>query len=632
MLNLMRKHAGSWMIKVILGVIVVVFVFWGVGSRRARQRNRVAVVNGSIISLDEYRNVYDRMLEQYRRQFGDALDQKLLKTLNLRRQTLDRLIERRLSLQQAEGLGLRVTNEALAGAIQKIPAFQYNGQFDPMRYKRVLSRSGMTPEIFEESVKEDLLVEKMEGIVVGSMKVSDAEALENFKWREEKVSLDYVVFSPTSYEGVGVSSEEIETYYSEHKKGYEIPPKINVSYVRFAFKDLEPEVNVSEEEINEYFDLNRDSYGTPKKVRARHILFKVEGEADADAIERVRKKALSVSKEAKAGADFAELAKKHSDDPGSKTKGGDLGFFEEDKMVKPFSDAAFSMKPDEISDPVRSPFGWHVIKVEEVQEAKEPALDTTVKEEIREKLVKDGARTLAYDRAEEMYDACYGPGHIADEARAQELQIHETGFFARGDRVEGIKDRGKFTETAFDLADDEVSEVLELAEGYYILEVTGRKAAEIPALKTVEEEVRKDLIVIKQEELANKSAEAFLDALKQGAAFEKEAGRRGLESKSTELFKRFGSIPEIGAEEEITDTAFSLDLSAPLAERVIKGKKDFYVIRLKERREADSKEFEAQKEETKRSLFFQKRQKLLDGWFDQLRQKSEIEIEEGFLS
>jgi len=632
MLNVMRKHAGSWMIKLILGVIVIVFVFWGVGSRRARQRNRVAVVNGSIISLDEYRSVYDRMLEQYRRQFGDALDQKLLKTLNLRRQTLDRLIERRLSLQQAERLGLRVTNEALAGAIQKIPAFQYNGQFDPMRYKRLLSRNGMTPETFEESVKEDLLVEKIEGIVVGSIKVSDVEALESFKWREEKVSLDYVAFRPPSYEGVAVPPEELETYYSRHKKGYEIPAKINVSYVRFAFEDLEPEVKVSEEEISQYFDLNRESYGTPKKVRARHILFKAEGEADADAIEGARKKALSVSEEAKAGADFAELAKKHSDDPGSKPKGGDLGFFEEDKMVKPFSDAAFSMKPGEISDPVRSPFGWHVIKVEKVQEAKEPALDNTVKDEIRAELVQDGARTLAYDRAEAMYDACYGPGHIADEAMAQELEIHETGFFARGDRVEGVKDRGKFTETAFDLADDEVSEVLELAEGYYILEVTARKAAEIPALKAVEEAVRKDLIVIKQGELANKAAEAFLDALKQGAAFETEAKSRSLEPKSTEFFKRFGSVPGIGAEQEITDTAFSLDPSAPLAERVIKGKKDFYVIRLKERKEADPKEFETRKEEAKQSLFFQKRQRFLDEWFDQLRQKSEIEIEEGFLS
>ncbi|MDY6953409.1 MAG: peptidyl-prolyl cis-trans isomerase, partial [Thermodesulfobacteriota bacterium] len=189
-----------------------------------------------------------------------------------------------------------------------------------------------------------------------------------------------------------------------------------------------------------------------------------------------------------------------------------------------------------------------------------------------------------------------------------------------------------FTETAFDLADDEVSEVLELADGYYILEVTARKPAEIPALKAVEEDVRKDLIVVRQGELAEKAAEDFFDALKEGADLEKEAESRGLEIKSTDLFKRFGSIPGIGAEQEITDAAFSLDPAAPLADRVIKGKKGFYVIRLKERKEADAKEFEARKEETKRSLFFQKRQRFLDAWFDQLRQESEIEIEEGFLS
>jgi peptidyl-prolyl cis-trans isomerase D len=626
----MRKHAGSWMIKVVLGVIVVVFVFWGVGSYRSQRGNRVAVVNGAVISLDEYRSAYEQLRDQYRMQFGDALDQKLVERLGLRGQALDQLIHRRLLLQQAERLGLYVTDKELARTIQEVPAFQSDGGFDPRRYEVVLARNRITPEVFEDSIRQDLLVEKMRNIVTGSIKASDAEALETFKWREEKIRIDYVAFRPLSYEGITVTPEEMAAYFSEHQKDYELPPKVKVAYVQFDVASLEKEVDVTEEEINQYFDLNRDRYAEEKEVKARHILFKVDQDADEKTVARTRQKALKVLEEAKAGADFAELAKKYSEDPGSKTKGGDLGFFTKDRMVKPFSDAAFAMKPDEISEPVRTPFGWHIIKVEEVKEAKEPVLEE-VKEEIRAKLVKDAARSRAYDRAEEMYDAAYGPGHLEAVAEARDVEVHETGFLALGDAVEEIKESAKFMQTAFDLKEGEVSEVLELEDGYYIVEVIGRKPAEIPEFKAVEDKVRKDLIAAKQGELAKSAAEEFLAALKEGADFQEEAKSRGLEPKTTEPFKRFGSIPGIGSERELAEMAFSLDASSPLAESVIKGRKDYYVIRLKERIEVDPKEFEAKKEETIRSLVLQKRQKAMEEWLAQLRRQSEITIQEGFL-
>ncbi len=630
MLNLMRKHAGSWMIKVMMVLIAVVFVLYFGYSFRGRRANRVAAVNDSVISLDEYRGVYDRLLEQYRRQFGDALDQELLKRLDLKRQAMDQLIDRRLLLQEATRINLHVTDEELSKAIQKVTAFQYNGQFDRRQYERVLAQNRMTPGAFEESMKRDLLTEKMQGIVLGSIKVSDAEALETHKWREEQVSLDYVTFMPSSYDASTVTPAELETYFSEHQKAYETPAKRKARYVVFAFNELEPEVHVSEEEISQYFDLNRDNYATPKKVRARHILFKLEPDSTQEQIDGVRKRALEVLKEAKAGGDFAKLAEKHSDDPGTKTKGGDLDFFTEGQMVKPFSDAAFAMKPGEISDPVRTRFGWHLIKVEEVQEAKEPAL-AGVEEEIRKKLVKDAARNLAYDRAEEIYDASYGTGHLSDAAKAQEVETHETDFFTQDGQIEGIKQSETFANAAFDLGEDELSDILELADGYYILEVIGRKPAEIPEFADVEEEVRKQVIEVRQDELAKKAAEEFLSALKEGTEFQEEAENRKLERKSTELFKRFGSIPGIGFEQAITAAAFSLTPSEPLADDVIKGKQGYYVIRLKERKEADAKAFEDKKAETTRSIVLRKRQAVLDEWLAELRQRSEISVEPGFL-
>ena len=630
MLHLMRKHAGSWLIKVVLGVIVVVFIFWGVGSYRAQRGNRVAVVNGEVISLEQYRDVYDKLMDQYRRQLGSSLDQKLLKTLGLKRQALDQLIDRSLLFQKADQLGLHVTKEALVRAIQKMAAFQHNGRFDPRRYQKILAVNRMTPEMFEESIRQDLLMEKMQGFILGSIKVSDPEALESFKWREEKINLEYVVFKPSSYKDVKVTSEEVETYFSKQTNAYETPPKVKVKYVRFGFKDLESQIKVSEEEISQYFELNKNAYSTPKKVRARHILFKTEPDAKEEKLDEVRNKALKVLKEARAGADFAKLAEKYSDDPGSKNKGGDLGFFARDRMIKPFSEAAFAMKPGEISEPVQTPFGWHLIKVEESQEAKEPVL-AEVEGQIRSKLVKEGARTLAYDQAEEMYDASYAAGHIADVETTPEIEIIETEFFGRLDRVKGIKESTKFAEVAFNLGDEDVNEPLELTDGYYILEVIDRKPAEIPELGAVEKKVSNDLLGVKRDELARKDAEEFVQAIKKGNKFETEAKNRKLDVKSTGFFKRFGSIPGIGSEREIMDAAFSLSPSKALPESVIKGRQGHYVIRLKEQQEVDPKEFEAKKSEIKSGIISQKRQKLINEWFAQLRQKSEITIVEGFL-
>lgn len=629
MLYLMRKHAGSWIIKIVLGIIVVVFVFWGVGSYRAQKGNRVAIVNGQTIALEEYRSAYEQLKEQYRRQFGNALDQKLLKTLGLKKQALDQLINRRLVLQEANRLNLHITKEELIRAIRTLAAFQENGHFDPRRYQRLLAANRMTPEIFEEKMKDDLLAEKLQGFILGSIKVSDAEALETFKWREEKVSLEYVVFKPSSYKDVKVTTEEVESYFSENEKAYEIPPKVKAGYLRFGFKELESQVDVSEDEISQHFEINKKTYATPKKVRARHILFKVDPGATQEELDEARNKAQLVLEEVKSGADFSKLAQEYSDDPGSKSKGGDLGFFAGDRMVKPFADAAFAMKSGEISELVATRFGWHIIKVEDVQEAKEPAL-SEVKDRIRSKLVTEGARTHAYDQAEEMYDASYGAGRLSDVAKAHGTEMLETDFFPRGDLVKGIKQARKFAEVAFDLGDDEVSEPLELADGYYILEVIGKKEAAIPELGSVEEKVRKDLIGVRQDELAKKEAENFLQAIRNGNEFEAEAKRLKLEAKTTDLFKRFGSIPGIGSEREIMDVAFLLSPSKPIPEAVIKGRQGYYVIRLKDRQDADPKEFEDRKAEVKSGIISQKRQKLMEEWFAQLRRQSEITIEEGF--
>jgi len=630
MLHLMRKHAGSWLIKVVLGVVVVVFILWGSSAYRARQGNQVAVVNGETIGLEEYQSTYERLIEQYRRQFGNTLDPEAFEKLDLKRQAMDQLIGRRLFLQKARSLDLAVTDQEIIGAVQNMAAFQEGGRFDARMYQRVLAANRLTPEMFEEGLREDLVVEKIRQLVITSAKVSQAEALETYQWREGLVSMDYVVFEPSAQKEIALTPEEVASYYDQHKADYEIPAQVKIGYVVLPFKDLQAGVSISDEEIEEYFQDNKEAFATSKKVQARHILLKVDQGASQEARDMARGMALKVMNEAKAGADFAELAKKYSGDPGSKDKGGDLGFFTEDRMVEPFSAAAFAMKPGEISEPVETVFGWHIIKVEAVQEAKEPLL-AEVKETIRTKLAEDRARSVAYDQAESLYDAAYG-GRLADTAKARGMEIHETEFFSRGDPFKGMPQAEKLAQVAFDLSDEEVSEPVELPDGYYLLQVTERKDALIADLEAVEKRVREDLTKSRQDELAKKDADAFLGKVKDGRDLEQEAKMVGLEMKSTDYFKRFGSIPGIGFERELIDMVFSLSPSRPLPEKVVKGKKGYYVVRFKGRKEADPNAFETKKSEIEQGLLAQKQQNMLDEYLSQLRQDGEVSIEEGFLN
>lgn len=630
MLHLMRKHAGSWMIKVVLGVIVVVFVFWGVGSYRSDRENRIAVVNGQVIALEEYRSTYEQLLDQYRRQFGGALDQQLVKTLGLKRQALDHLINRRLVLQKADELNLQVTDNELADAIQGMEVFQENGRFVPERYQRLLAMNRMTPEVFEESLRRDLLVDKTQQYILGSVKVSAAEAWESFQWREEQIAIDYVLFKPSLFNDVVVTPEELESYFSSHEKDYETSASVKAGYVRLDFEAFEPKVAVSEDEIVEYFEDNRETFGTPKRVRARHILFQLEPEAPQETLDAVRAKAQKVLEEARSGADFAELARQYSEDPGSKDKGGDLGFFTRERMVKSFSDAAFSMAAGQISDLVASRFGWHIIKVEQIEEATAPVL-AEVYDEIQKKLVKEAAKNLAYDEAESLYMATYEGARLGEVAEAKGRQMIETDFFARSDPIKGISLADKFAEIAFGLGDDEVSEPLELSDGYYLVEIVERKDAEIPELQSIAEKVRTDLLAVKQDALAQEKAGAFLESLQQGKDLDAAAKEQQLEVKSSDFFKRTGSIPEIGSEQELVTVAFFLGPTNPLPDSVIKGRQGYFVIRFKDRKPADRNEFESRKEDIIAQIISQKQQEFINQWLARLRQEGEVIVQEGFV-
>ena len=624
MLRLMRDYATSWLIKIILGAIVVVFVFWGVGSFRDRKSNVIASVNGEGVSLEEYRSTYNNLLEQMRQRFGNNLNEEVLQMLRIDKQALDQLIEQRLLMQEVERLKFRVTDEEVIKTIQNISSFQTNGVFDSRLYTTVLNYNRLTPEGFEAAQKERLLVEKLRAYLFSNFQVSENELKEYYEWKNVSASIDYVLFNPETYQDIELTEDALETYFNAQKESYKTNPLRKAQYLHFDPQDYKADVKISAEDVETYYLENREKFATPKTVEARHILFKVNAEATQELEDAAKAKAENVFGMIQKGEDFAAMAKQYSEGP-SKENGGQLGAFKKEDMVAPFAEKAFSMKQGEVSEPVRTQFGWHLIKVEKVNEASAQSLEDAA-QPIQATLTDDQAKTLAYDKAEAFYETTLEGDFIADVGKEMGLAVKMTGLFSMTGPEKDIQSQKAFADAAFALSLNQISEIQDFEDGYYILQVVEVIPGKIPGLGAVKEAVTKDLMKEKQANLAEEKAKALLAKLKSDPSTD----TNDVTFKSTDYFKRNDQIPDIGWENEISQAVFGLSSAQPLPENVVKGKNGFYVIRLKDRRLPDSQEFDKERKLLQETLINQKKLRAFNTWLAEIRKNSEITIHESF--
>jgi peptidyl-prolyl cis-trans isomerase D len=627
MLNLMRKHASSWMIKVVLFAIVVVFVFWGVGSMRSQRATQVADVNGEIVTLEAYRQAYNRLLDNYRRIYGGQLDENMMKTLRPNELALNQIVERILLTQEAERMNIEVAKEELVEAIQRIPAFQNNGVFDYQRYNQVLTQNNLSAERFETDRSQELVLNKLRAVVLNGITVSDDEAQEWYNWSKTKISLEYALFSPNAYKDAQSTAEQDQAYYNEHKDKYRTEAQVKARYLRFDPEAYKADISISDELIAEYYNGNPSEFKTEKRVKARHILFKVDEGADEKTSDSKKAEAVKVYEMAKAGKDFADLAKEYSEGP-TKTKGGDLGWFTRERMVKPFADKAFSMAQNDISEPVRTNFGWHIIKVEQVEEGTTQSLKAAA-EGIKVKLIDEKAKEVALEKAEALYDSVFDGDDLAAAGQAHQVSMQETEFFtAKGPSQKGILQTRQFAQTAFSLEKMAISEIKDFGNGYYILQVIDRAGAQVPEFDQVADRVKADSIKDQQKKRAQADAEAFLSDVQKGKTFADAGAQYNVTPLETELFERNGAIPKIGNEQQISQAAFELTAQKPLAEKVLQSNKGLYVIRLKDRQvpNAQDPDFDKEKESIVSRLTEQKRQATYQNWLADLKSRSKIDV------
>jgi peptidyl-prolyl cis-trans isomerase D len=558
------------------------------------------------------------------------LNEETIKGLRLKEQALNQLIDQKLMLDEAANLGISVSDQELAESIAKIEAFQTAGVFDPKRYEYVLSRLRLTQDAFEADQKRAMLVDKMSKFVAANVKVSDAETLDWYQWNNASVDLRFVKFPANRYQDISPTEDEVKSFFEAHKENYKTDVELNARYVLIDPKAYTDRVSLTEEDLRTYYDNNPDEFYTPKTVKARHILIKVDPQADEKNVEQARQKALEILKLAREGRDFAELAKQYSEGP-TAANGGDLGVFRKDAMVKPFADQAFMMKAGDISEPVQTRFGWHIIKVEKVNEATSASFEAA-RDDIRRKLTDERAKALAYETAESIYDNSFQGDDLVQNAEDQHLAITQTGFFTQKGPVKGIKDGAKFAAAAFALPVMDVSPIQELNDGYVILQVTDKKDSQIPDLQAVAPRVRADLIKEKQNEKARAEAEAFLAALQDGKSFDNESERMGFPVDTTGFFTRNTPVPKIGNNPDLSDAAFLLSPQNRWPQKVFDGDNAYYVVEINGRKEPSAEDFAKEKVAVKEKLREQKQYRTVTDWLAELRDGSEITIDKSYLN
>jgi peptidyl-prolyl cis-trans isomerase D len=625
MLNILRKHATSWIIKVALGLIVVVFISWGGYSYKDREAGRLAKVNDQYITYGEYRKVYDQLVENYRRQMGKAFSQEFIEKLKLKEQALEFLINQYIVIGAAGELGLATTPQEIQNAILRYPVFQNAGKFDQARYVELLRMNRLTPETFEQQLAEDLLQRKVENFIKRQATVGEDEIQADVEFNHTRIQLAYVMFDPKDYENkVKIQPEQLDAYYQEHASQYMDPEKRRFALVIFNRDNYLPSLKVTDGEIKRYYEDNQKRYRQEGQVRARHILLKLTPEATDAQVAKVRTEAEKILAEARKGADFPALAKKYSQDP-SAGQGGDLGYFSREKMVPEFSEAAFNLKPGEVSDLVRSSFGFHIIKVEDVRPEQIRELET-VREEIELALKRDKARNLARNDAQELADRAYADKEVAKPAQARNLEVQTTAWLTQKDSLPDLGSAPQAMQKLFALAKDESSGAVEFQGNFVVAQVLDVQPAAVLPLDKAKEQVEKDFRADQTRRMAEQEANQLLKLAAELNSLDEAAARKHLTVKKSQEFSRVRPDEALHLQAPAVNELFQLLPSRPLPEAALAAGNSYLACQLLSRNGPSPEAFSEQQAPTWKRLSEEKQAQVWGLWLEQHRKKAGVQL------
>jgi peptidyl-prolyl cis-trans isomerase D len=627
MLDQMRRHKGwlKWSLALVVLAFVIFYIpdFLRSDATRAASGDTVATVEGREITAGDYRRTYDAQLQAYRNAYGGNVSEQLLKQLGVEQQILQQLVDQQAALAEAERLGITASDEEVRQRIFSTPAFQENGAFiGEQRYQQLLrsQRPPLTPATFENAVREEIVVDKLRAVLTDWVSVADTDVEQEYRQRNNKVKLAVVTFMADSFRSAATASDdEVASYFSAHQADFRIPEKRKIRYLLIDIDAMRAKVVVPEANIERAYNDNAAQYSTPEQVRASHILLRTEGKDEA----MVKAKVDELLKQIRSGADFAELAKKNSEDPGSAVNGGDLDYFGRGRMVPEFDQAAFAMEVGQISDPIKTQFGYHIIKVVD----KKPATVRTlqeVRQQLQDQLAYETAQTQAADLADTIQAEVRQPADLDRAATAHGLTVQESAFFARDEPIPGVGPSPEAAARAFEMNQGEVSGPLNAARGVVFETVTGIEPPAMPKLDDVKDRVREEVVKQKARDLSRQKAAEVAAKIKGAADFERAAKAAGVEPKTTDLITRDSPVPDLGIAPEVMDAAFTLPVGAvsnPIATEA--GTALFKVV---EKQEVSPTEWAANRDRFRGELLDDRRNRFFSAYMIKAKGRMQIEV------
>jgi peptidyl-prolyl cis-trans isomerase D len=627
-----KKIVLGGLLTVICAAMAITLIPGGLGSDviglGTPGQGVVASVAGEPVTTVAVQREARQMLRQ---QFPQGGEQATMLLPYFAERAAQNLISRQAVLAEAQRIGLRVSDDEVRDELQH---GRYSGTFFPggnfigqQQYENILQGAELTVPAFEQTIKDDILLDKFRNVITGSALVTDSEIQQEFEKQNVKVKFDYAVLRKDDLmKQIQPNDAELKAFYERNKATYNnsIPEKRKLRYVVLETAKIQSGITVSREEVQGYYDQHKDDYRVPEQVSVSHILIKTplpgpDGKVDPKGVEEARKKADDVLKQVKAGGNFSELAKKYSEDPGSGKNGGSLGFIGRGRTVPEFEKAAFSLGKGQTSDLVQSSYGFHIIRLDDKQAAHVKTLDE-VKDQIEESIKQQKAAQAVTSQVDGLLAQARNGG-VEKAAAARGLQAVSTDFVSRTDTLPGIGSSPEFMSAVFGKADKSPPDQVQIPQGYAVFEVEAIQPAATPTFEQIRGRVESEFRNERVASLLAQKTQELSDRAKAGHDLKKAAQEAGAVIKTSELIAPDGQVPDIGSMAGSAAVAFTMkpgEISGPITNGTTG-----VVLLIVDRQEPTPQDFAAKKDQVRDSLLLSKQQEIFGLFLNNLRAQLE---------